>query len=627
MRNKVFWRKLQSEAQRWVDQNLISAEQQQEILKLYQPKKIDVAGRLPMILIGIATVLLAVGMMLFYAANWCYMPPGFKLMQVFALIIACYSASYYCYWLREDSQTLGRVFLILGIVAFGVCLALIAQIYHISAHPSNGVLAWAMVALAMSWVMRERWGLYLAAALFFVWMGWEVGEYQNPNYLFVPLIVALGYAFYRQNEKGGLIVVALQLLYWLGAVHILWVDRIHKVELALFVALLPLPVGVFLIAGSRLARNNPILAVAAKVTTVLGFCLMFFPFMAISWPLRFDAQFFGMLNLLSLPGARLFPWEYLAWIAASGWLLYLGRRQGQEYRLAAGCLGYSLLMAFLPLTNMTTLVIATHLGLLAFIGGMLYFSHAGKCEKAEVFLAVAFTLIALLLKGAIFFGMGVNSTGFYVAYCLGIIVFGTVCFLINQSVCLLLGREKIYRGSSIDACCAMLAFLIIYALSFKLRPQRSLFNADPVVLTLLLVFIAVAVGLYLFLWLKSTKKLQIALSALIFGCAILVLFISGPGISWKLYSLIFNFLLFVIIGTLIYYSVVINSATLANFAIFGFIVHILTRYFDLLWDLLSGSTLFIVTGMVVLGGGYLLERNRRTLLAVIRKDGKEGELS
>ena len=628
MRKKAFLQKLQSEAQRWVSQGLMTEDQQQEILKLYQPKsKVDVASRLPIVLAGIATILLAVGLILFYAANWRYMPPVFKLVQVFAIIIGCYTASYYFFWGRENSQTLGRVFLVLGIVAFGACISLIAQIYHISARPSNGVLAWALVALTMSWIMRERWGLYLASALFFIWMNWEVGEYHNPNYLFAPLIMALGYAFYRQGEKAGLIVVALQLLYWFGAAHILWIDNVRRPEFALLAALLPIPFGVFVIAISRICRNDAILAAAAKVTTFIGFCIVFFPFMAISWPLKIGAKSFGLFSMLSLQGARLFPLEYLLFIVAGAALLYLAKRQGNEYRLGAGCLGYSLLMAFLPLTHLPTLIISTHLGLLAFIGGMLYFSYSGKVRKIEAFLAIAFTLVSLLIKGLVFFGMGINNSRFYVAYCLGIIVFGTVCFLINQSVRLLLGPEKKYPGTIVDACCAMLAFLIIYALSFKLPEQNSLFKADQAVLILLFLFIAVAAVLYLFLWLRSTKKLQVALSAIIFGCGILVLFISGPGISWELYSLIFNFLLFVIVGTLIYYSVCINSAMLANFAIAGFILIIVTRYFDLLWDLLSGSALFIVTGLAVLGGGYLLEMNRRKLLAAIRKDGNEGEIA
>jgi uncharacterized membrane protein len=132
-------------------------------------------------------------------------------------------------------------------------------------------------------------------------------------------------------------------------------------------------------------------------------------------------------------------------------------------------------------------------------------------------------------------------------------------------------------------------------------------------------FLIIALGLYLFHWLKNPEKLIILLSALIFFTSVGVLVFSKPEISWVTYSVIFNALLFLMTATLLYYSTRINSAKLANLTILGFLVHIVTRYFDLFWDMLSGAALFIVTGLLALGGGYFLEKQRRKLIQRIEK--------
>ena len=41
---------------------------------------------------------------------------------------------------------------------------------------------------------------------------------------------------------------------------------------------------------------------------------------------------------------------------------------------------------------------------------------------------------------------------------------------------------------------------------------------------------------------------------------------------------------------------------------------IVTRYFELSWDLLDRSVVFIVAGLILLGGGFLLERGRNKMV-------------
>jgi uncharacterized membrane protein len=67
-----------------------------------------------------------------------------------------------------------------------------------------------------------------------------------------------------------------------------------------------------------------------------------------------------------------------------------------------------------------------------------------------------------------------------------------------------------------------------------------------------------------------------------------------------------------------YYSTVIQSRKILNFATAGIILHVFTRYFDLFWDMFSGSLLFIITGILGLAGGYILEKKRKNLTEMIK---------
>ena len=57
-----------------------------------------------------------------------------------------------------------------------------------------------------------------------------------------------------------------------------------------------------------------------------------------------------------------------------------------------------------------------------------------------------------------------------------------------------------------------------------------------------------------------------------------------------------------------------------NFGIAGIALNIVTRYFLLFGTMLEGGVFFIVTGLLVLGLGYWLERKRRALVSVVRKE-------
>jgi uncharacterized membrane protein len=138
---------------------------------------------------------------------------------------------------------------------------------------------------------------------------------------------------------------------------------------------------------------------------------------------------------------------------------------------------------------------------------------------------------------------------------------------------------------------------------------------------MIILFASMAAFLY-YLILKriTTDRIMIYLSLLVLLASGLTMFIAGPAVPWQLYSVIFNLLLFIIAATYIYYSTVIQSKLLLNAAVAAFVIHIITRYFDLFWDMFSGALLFIITGFIGLFGGYILERKRKDLAMQMEKE-------
>ncbi len=73
----------------------------------------------------------------------------------------------------------------------------------------------------------------------------------------------------------------------------------------------------------------------------------------------------------------------------------------------------------------------------------------------------------------------------------------------------------------------------------------------------------------------------------------------------------FNLLLFAATVGLVIYGVHRRSELLVNLGLVAFVVHIFTRYVDLFFDAMDRSVFFVLGGILLLGGGWLLERNRR----------------
>jgi uncharacterized membrane protein len=92
-------------------------------------------------------------------------------------------------------------------------------------------------------------------------------------------------------------------------------------------------------------------------------------------------------------------------------------------------------------------------------------------------------------------------------------------------------------------------------------------------------------------------------------------------------AILYNLLFFGGIIWLIYAGVHGGDRALVNLSFFFFALGLLSRYFDTFWTLLNRSYFFMAGGLLLIAGGYFLERQRRTLTGRIAAQRIEGRSS
>ena len=81
--------------------------------------------------------------------------------------------------------------------------------------------------------------------------------------------------------------------------------------------------------------------------------------------------------------------------------------------------------------------------------------------------------------------------------------------------------------------------------------------------------------------------------------------------------MLFNLLFFAGLAWLVYTGLHLNDRFLVNLAFVFFALVVLARYFDTFWTLMNRSFFFMAGGLLLMIGGYALERGRRKLTGQI----------
>lgn len=122
-------------------------------------------------------VLLSAGILLFVAAHWDNIGPGFRLLLVMGSLVGLHIAAIA---VRERFDTLATAVHAVGTFALGGAIALSGQIFNIESHWPNAILLWALGAAAGWWLLRDAPQKTLTLLLVPAWAICELGDRLQP---------------------------------------------------------------------------------------------------------------------------------------------------------------------------------------------------------------------------------------------------------------------------------------------------------------------------------------------------------------------------------------------------------------------------------------------------------------
>jgi uncharacterized membrane protein len=158
MQSDKFRRQLRQEAEQWRTEGLIDASVYEQLSNRYQFSDIETAARnrFTLILLGLGSVLLGLGIITFVAANWQVWSREWKIILLLSGFVGINAAGFYL-WRRPTERwqrRLGQGLLLLGALVLGANMALMSQLFHQSGLLYQLFIAWGLGVLAMAYSLR-----------------------------------------------------------------------------------------------------------------------------------------------------------------------------------------------------------------------------------------------------------------------------------------------------------------------------------------------------------------------------------------------------------------------------------------------------------------------------------------
>lgn len=238
-----FLDQLQEEIKNWAGKGIISETQKDTILKEYskeyqEEQLVEKRGKLVAILSTLGAILVGTGVILFFASNWDKISPFQKTIIIYILLFSSYFIGFRLKYLQGKYPKTGISLIFLGCILYGAAIWLIAQIFHIKAHWPNGLLAWAMFVLPISYIIQSRAILTISLIDIILWLGFEMsfqfgGFFEDLYYpfyiyfLFGIFIYSIGLIHTKFESKYDALYRFFGLVLILGVVYFL-TFKFHK---------------------------------------------------------------------------------------------------------------------------------------------------------------------------------------------------------------------------------------------------------------------------------------------------------------------------------------------------------------------------------------------------------------
>ena len=189
---------LADEIAKWREDGLISDEAARKIAARYD---IDLSGaseRRSFILKLVAYLFLALSLFTLVGANWEELPRAVRLIIVLGILAAVNFSGVWAQKNGKEAQATTLFFL--GNFCYGAAIVLVAQIYHLGEHMPDGVLLWAVGALALGLATRKSIITLQALILGLVWFLMEF-EFSGVSHGFLLFIVASAAVLWRDDSR------------------------------------------------------------------------------------------------------------------------------------------------------------------------------------------------------------------------------------------------------------------------------------------------------------------------------------------------------------------------------------------------------------------------------------------
>jgi len=173
-----FLERLPSELSRWEADGVITAEQSQAIRARYSPAELAprsarARGRLVTGLSIIGVVLVGLGVIFFFAANWDGIDRWPKLAIILASIFLAHGLGYYLRYHR-DYQRVGSAMVLLACIIYGAGVHLVGQVYNVDVNDPRLMLFWFLGVLPLVYIVKSQPIQLLGLVLFFLAVGFRL---------------------------------------------------------------------------------------------------------------------------------------------------------------------------------------------------------------------------------------------------------------------------------------------------------------------------------------------------------------------------------------------------------------------------------------------------------------------
>lgn len=270
---------VEQEGARWVQKEIISKEQYEQIIRLYAEKN-HAIGVLPLL----GSVLLGLGILSFVAANWQDIPQLFRLSIILVVMIAFYMGGEW--FLRKGHEKLGIALTALGLIAFGSGIVLVGQMFHLVAYDITSFTTWGLTGTILTYMYRSRF-LYLISLIIFIAAQWYgTIEFHRFSYVTLAIMVA-GLGYFTWQSRNTLLTWCFSLSFVLQCLMLV---TTHKWEFIWFF----IPVMGLYMAGDWIRDRN---SGYALQTVPLIAAYLFAVVIVLMW----DGRQSSMHELLAMP--------------------------------------------------------------------------------------------------------------------------------------------------------------------------------------------------------------------------------------------------------------------------------------------------------------------------------------